>query len=177
MWAVWTERQKWAGCRALSAEVEEQCRHTKNCLRACKELAQVRWTTRQLCGSHGTWPGLQRDELSRIAHSLTAEEYSSLTSWLNRNNTQSSTSSASPQLAPDAAPSQTAYACTALQSDMSTAYYGVLPPCISGRQIALLEGDQLEIECPREQQISEISDAQLVQHKLVPLPSSLLFYY
>ncbi len=126
------------------------------------------WTTRQLCGSHGTW--LQRDELSHRHCSLTAEEYSSLTSWLNRNNTQSSTSSASPQLAPDAAPSQTACACTALQPDMSTAYYWVLPPCIRGRQIALLEGDQVEMEClpdesvPREQQISEISDAQLVQH-------------
>ncbi|MFM9151106.1 MAG: RNA-directed DNA polymerase, partial [Candidatus Planktophila sp.] len=168
MWAAWAERQKWAGCRELSSEVEEQWKHAKDCLRACTELAQSRiWTTRQLRGSHGAW--LQRDELSRRHCSLTAEEYSSLTSWLNRANTQSSTSSASAPLAHDAAPSQSACDNAALQSGMSTAYYGVLPPCIRGRQVALLDGAQVEMEClpdesvSREQQVSEVSDVQLVQ--------------
>ncbi len=75
MWAAWTERQKWAGCRALSAEVgipRTVFEHVRDWLR---------------CGSgpHGTW--LQRDELSRSHCSFTVKEYSSLTSWLNRNNT------------------------------------------------------------------------------------------
>ena len=53
---------------------------------------------------------------------------------------------------------------------MGMAYYGVLPPCISGRQVALLDGGQVEMEyLPDEsisgqQMISEVSDAQLVQH-------------
>ena len=48
------------------------------------------------------------------------------------------------------------------------AYYGVLPPCISGRQVALLDRGQVEMEyLPDEsisgqQMISEVSDAQLV---------------
>ena len=50
------------------------------------------------------------------------------------------------------------------------ACYGVLPPCIRGRQVALLDGGQVEMEClpdvsiPCVQMISEVSDTQLVQH-------------
>ncbi len=52
---------------------------------------------------------------------------------------------------------------------MCTAYYGVLPPCISGRVVTQLAGGQVEMECvpyndvPHEQLVSATSDDQLVQ--------------
>ena len=102
MWAVWVEKQKWAGCRELSPEVEEQWKHTKNCLRACKALDQSRiWITKQLRSPYGTW--LQRDKLSRLHCSLNVDEYSSLTSCLKVENSQPITTSASDLLAHDAA--------------------------------------------------------------------------
>lgn len=169
MWTAWVEKQKWAGCRELSAEVEEQWKHTKNCLRASKALAQSRiWTTLQLRNSYGTW--LQRDELNRLHCSLTVEEYSSLTSWLNMTNNLPSMASASPPQAHVLDPSQWSRDYTTRPSRLDMAYYGVLPPCISGRQVALLDGGQVEMEyLPDEsisgqQMINEVSDAQLVQH-------------
>ena len=165
MWAAYVEKQKWAGCRELSAEVNEQWRHTRNCLRACRVLAQSRiWTTKQLRNPQGTW--LLRDELSRRHCSLTVEEYTSLTSWL-------SAANSSPEIASTSdspAPSQLSNDRANRQSMVCTAYYGVLPPCIRGRLVERLAGAQVEMECVPydsvscEQMISKISDAHLVQH-------------
>ncbi len=53
---------------------------------------------------------------------------------------------------------------------MCTVYYGVLPPFIRGRQVALLDGAPVEMEylhddtVLRELLVSEVSDAQLIQH-------------
>jgi hypothetical protein len=170
MWAAWTEKQKWAGCRELSTEVEEQWRHTRNCLRACKALAQSRIrTTWQLRtgSSYGTW--IHRDELSRRQCQLTEDEHSSLTSWLQAPNSRPAASHASDPLAHAVPPSQSSCDGTTWQSEVCTAYNGVLPPCIRGRQVALL-GAQVEMDClpddsiPPEQLVSEVSDVQLVQH-------------
>ena len=144
--------------------MDEQWRHTRNCLRACKALAQSRiWTTQQPCSPQGTW--LLRDELSRRHCSLTVEEYTSLTSWLSATNDSPEIPSASDppawtQLSNDCANQQM----------VCMAHYGVLPPCIRGRLAELLAGAQVEMECVPddsvscEQMISKTSDAHLVQH-------------
>ena len=165
MWAAWVEKQKWAGCRELSAEVDEQWRHARNCLRACKALAQSRiWTTQQLCGPQGTL--LLRDELSRRHCSLTVEEYTSLTSWLSViNSTPESANASNPP-----SPSQPSNVRANWQRKACTAYYGVLPPCIRGRMVGQLAGAQVEMESVPDdsvscdQLVSKISDAHLVQH-------------
>ena len=114
----------------MSAEVNEQWRHNRNCLRACRVLAQSRiWTTKQLRNPQGTW--FLRDELSRRHCSLTVEEYTSLTSWL-------SAANSSPEIASTSdspAPSQLSNDRANRQSMVCTAYYGVLPPCIRGRLV------------------------------------------
>ena len=142
--------------------------HTKNGLRTCKAQSRI-WTTKQLRSPHGTW--LQRDELSRWHCSLTVEEYSSLTSWMKVGNSQPTTTSATDLLVNDAALCHLSYDGSTWQQQVCTSYIlWSAPACIRGRQVALLDGVQVEMEClpddsvSREQLLSEISDAQLVQH-------------
>jgi hypothetical protein len=135
MWAAWVEKQKWAGCRELSSEVDEQWRHTRNCLRACKVLAQSRiWTTQQLCCSQGTL--LLRYELSHRHCSLTVKEYTSLTSWLS----------------------------VLHQKLLVHQTHPLLVNCrqLAGAQVEMESVPDDSVSC--DQLISKISDAHLVQH-------------
>jgi hypothetical protein len=108
----------------------------------------------------------ERDELSRRHCPLTEEEYSSLPSWLNASNSQPITANVS-----DPNPSQLSCDGTTRQSKMCTLHTTreFLLPYIRDRQVALL-GQWGSSEClpddrvPREQLVSKVADAQLVQH-------------
>ncbi len=80
------------------------------------------------------------------AWTVTAEKHSSVVSWLQAPNSQPITTSVPGPLAHAFPPSPLSCDGTSWQSEMCTAYYGVLPPCIRGRQAALL-GAQIEMEC------------------------------
>ena len=79
VWAIWTEKQKWAGCRELGEELSEQWQCVKHCLSACKKLGKAQiLTVQQLRSVSGRWRHL--DDLHHNHRVLTADEYSSLTS-------------------------------------------------------------------------------------------------
>jgi hypothetical protein len=79
--ATWTEKQKWAGCSELGEELAERWQGVKRCLSACKKLVKARiLTVQQLRSASGRW--LHIDDLFSNHRLLTADEYDSLTSWL-----------------------------------------------------------------------------------------------
>ena len=163
--AAWTEKQKWLGCRELADEVGKKWVQAKHCLSACKKLGQARlMTSKQLRNCAGTWR--PRDELAHQNCLLTADEYAAVVLGLDSTSNvpnveltgEQNGSSSSPHQVPPALPT------------VCTAYFGVLPPCIHGRVVEQLEGDQVEIECvpitgvPAEQLISATSNEALIRH-------------
>jgi hypothetical protein len=78
---IWTEKQKWAGCRELGEELAAQWLRVKHCLSACSKLGKARiLTVQQLRCASGLW--LHIDDLQHNHRLLSADEYASLTSWL-----------------------------------------------------------------------------------------------
>jgi hypothetical protein len=81
--AVWTEKQKWLGCRKLAEEVDKTWGKAKHCLSACKKLGKARtMTPNQLRNCAGTWH--PRDDLTHQNCTLTADEYAAVVMGLIR---------------------------------------------------------------------------------------------
>ncbi len=80
VWAILTEKQKWAGCRELGEELSEQWQCVKHCLSAYKKFGKAQiLAVQQLQSVSGRWRHL--DDLHHNHRVLTEDEYSSLTSW------------------------------------------------------------------------------------------------
>ncbi len=168
VWATWTEKQKWAGCRELGDELAEQWRRAKDCLSACKKLGKVRiLTVQQLRSASGRW--VHVDDLQHNHRLLTADEYTSLTSWLDAADLSSAEVMVSdkhnqPPAAVRSMPLQEQMACTA--------YAGVMPPCLRGSFVRLADG-QAELEflpdagIP-EQLIEYTSNEELARYSVIP---------
>jgi hypothetical protein len=81
VWAVWTEKQKWAGCRELGEELAAQWLRVKHCLSTRRKLGKERiLTVQQLLSASGRW--LHIDDLHHNYRLVSADEYVSITSWL-----------------------------------------------------------------------------------------------
>jgi hypothetical protein len=86
VWMVWTEKQKWAGCCELGEELAAQWLRIKHCLSACRKLCKARiLAVQQLRSASGLWLYIESiiDDLQHNHLLLSADEYASLTSWLN----------------------------------------------------------------------------------------------
>ena len=69
VWMVWTEKQKWAGCRELGEELAAQWLRVKHCLSACRKIGKARiLTVQQLRCASGLW--LHIDDLQHNHHLL-----------------------------------------------------------------------------------------------------------
>jgi hypothetical protein len=163
--AAWTEKQKWLGCTELAEEVDKQWVQAKHCLNACKKLGQAKiLTSKQLRNCAGMWR--RRDELTHQNCSLTADEYAAVVLWLDSASDVPTVEPAGEKNVQTSSPYQAAHT----QPPVCTAYLGVLPPCILGRVVAKLEGDQVEMESvpafdfPPEQLISATSNEALIWH-------------
>ena len=166
IWATWTEKQKWAGCRELGVELAEQWKCVRHCLAACRKLGTVRiLTVQQLRSVSGRW--LHRDDLRHNHRVLTVEEYASLTSWLDAAVLSSAAAMVSDDHGP--APAETRSIPFLEQRMPCTAYAEVMPPCVRGSVVRLLADGQAELallpdpDIP-ERSIDHTSDEDLVQH-------------
>lgn len=154
---TWTEKQKWAGCRELGEELAEQWQCAKRCLSACKKLGKARiLTVQQLRSSSGRW--LHIHDLRYNQRLLTADEYKSLTSWLDAVDLSSSEVTALDDheqvlTSPRSMPPQE-------QRMTGTAYAGVLPSCLRGSFVQQSADGQAELEFLPDADIPE----QLLEH-------------
>ena len=166
VWAIWTEKQKWAGCRELGEELAEQWKRVKHCLSACRKLGTARiLTVQQLRSASGRW--LHHDDLRHNHRVLTVEEYASLTSWLDAADLSSAAAMVSDDHVPALAET---HSIPFLEQRMPcTAYAGVMPPCVRGSVVRLLADGQAELEhlpdtdIP-ERSIDHTSDEDLARH-------------
>ncbi len=81
VWMVWTEKQKWAGCRELGEELAAQWLRVKHSLSACRKLGKARTLTVQQLQSASDLR-LHIDDLQHNHRLLSADEYASLASCL-----------------------------------------------------------------------------------------------
>ena len=164
IWKVWTEKQKWAGCRELEEDLEAQWLCVKHCLSACRKLGKARiLTVQQLRSASGRW--LHIDDLQHNHRLMSVDEYASLTSWLDA----AEPSSAEEMVSDDHTPPPTATRHINSQGMPCTACTGVMPPCLRGSLLRQLSDGLAELELPRdvgipEQSIQRTSDEELARH-------------
>ena len=166
VWMVWTEKQKWAGCRELGEELAAQWLCVKHCLSACRKLGKARiLTVQQLRSASGMW--LHIDDLQHNHRLLSADEYASLTSWLDA----AEPSSAEELISDDHTPTPTSTCSIRVhpQGRACTACAGVIPPFLRGSLVRQLSDGQAELELLPdvdipEQSIQRTSDEELARH-------------
>ena len=166
VWMVWTEKQKWAGCRELGEELAAQWLCVKHCLSACRKLGKARiLTVQQLRSASGLW--LHIDDLQHNHRLLSADEYASLTSWLDA----AEPSSAEELISDDHTPTPTSTRSIRVhpQGRACTACAGVIPPFLRGSLVRQLSDGQAELELLPdvgipEQSIQRTSDEELARH-------------
>ena len=152
VWMVWTEKQKWAGCRELEEDLSAQWLHVKHCLSACRKLGKARiLTVQQLRSASGRW--LHIDDLHHNHRLLSADEFASLTSWLDA----AEPSSAAETISDDYTPPPTDIRRIYPQGMACTTCAGVMPPCLRGSLVRQLADDQAELELLPDANIPELS--------------------
>ncbi len=162
IWMVWTEKQKWAGCRELEEDLGAQWLCVKHCLSACRKLGKARiLTVQQLRSASGRW--LHIDDLQHNHRLLSADEYASLTSWLDAVDPNS----AEEMVPDDNTPTPTAT--RRIHPQACTACAGVMPPYLRGSVVRQLSDGLAELELLPdagipEQSIQGTSDEELARH-------------